>query len=160
MKKFYLIMLGILLIGLSGCKEKTTLQAKKVVKNTESGLPLLVAQAFEEKYPDQKATSWKKDDLGYWEVIYEKDGKKYHADFTIEGAWIDTENSIKKEELPDAVKKTIEEKYPDLELVRIGHVVSSRHESDFYDVEFRKEEKEMDVEIKEDGTVITVKEKS
>lgn len=142
-------------MGLIGCKEKETEQAKKQEQKTEEGVPVIVAQAFQKKYPDEKDPEWEKDDHGYWEAHYKKDGEKYRADFTPEGAWVETENSVDKDELPEAVKKTIEEKYPDREITEVEYVVSSR-QGNFYDVEFKQKGKNMDVEIKEDGTVITV----
>lgn len=155
MKYLSVIVFSLFFCGMLSCKEKETQQAKKQDRTTQEGVPVIVAEAFKEKYPDEKNPDWERDANGYWEAHYKKDGEKYRADFTPEGSWIETENSIDKADLPDAVKKTIEEKYPDREITEVEYVVSSR-EGNFYDVEFKQEDKNMDVEIKEDGTVITV----
>ncbi len=156
MKRIYLMLLSsVLLMGSLSCQEKSKEEAKEEQTKSESGVPQMVKEAFQNKYPNEHDPDWEQDDHDYWEAHFKKDGVHYRADFTAEGAWVETENSVKKDEIPDAVKKTIREKYPDREIIEIEHVQSAR-EGDFYDVEFKQEGKNMDVEIRKDGTVITV----
>jgi hypothetical protein len=64
-----------------------------------------------------------------------------------------TENSIKNEELSEAVKKLISEKYRDHEITQVERVDSAK-KGVFYDVEFKQKGKNKDVEFREDGTII------
>lgn len=73
-------------------------------------------------------------------LISKKDGIKYRADFNADGSWVETENSIDKEELPEVVKQIIEEKYADREITEVEHVMNAK-EGEFYDVEFKQKGK-------------------
>lgn len=151
------MLLSLMLIGTLSCQEKKEKDKKEGAK-TESGAPVAVKKSFQKKYPNEHDPDWEQDDHGYWEAHYKKDGVHYRADFNADGSWVETENNVKEDELPDAVKKTIEENYSDREITEIEHVDNSK-EGIFYDVEFKQEGKNMDVEIREDGTIITVENK-
>lgn len=157
MKKLTLLIAGIFCIGLLSCQEKKVKESKEKEK-TESGVPIAVKESFQKKYPDEHDPDWRQDDHGNWESHFKKDGEKYRADFNADGSWIETENSIKEENLPDAVKKKIEEEYPDRKITEVEHVTSAK-EGEFYDVEFKQKGKNMDVEIREDGSIIKIEKK-
>jgi hypothetical protein len=145
MKNISLLLAGCLCVGLLSCQEKKEDKKEKV--------PEAVQMAFQKKYPGEDDPDWKQDDHGYWESHFKKDGEKYRADFNADGSWIETENDIKKEELPEAIKKVIEEKYSDYEITEIEHVTNAK-KGEFYDVEFKQKGKNLDVEFKKDGTII------
>jgi len=146
MKK-YLVILSFLSIGIVSCQE-----TKKENKDKNT-VPEAVQMTFQKKYPGENDPDWKKDDHGYWESNFKIDGEKYRADFNADGSWVETENSIKKDELPEAIKKVIAEKYEDEEITEVEHVDSAK-KGIFYDVEFKQKGKNMDVEFREDGTII------
>ena len=146
MKK-YLVILSFLSIGIVSCQE-----TKKEDKN-ESGVPEAVKISFQNKYPGENDPDWKQDDHGYWESHFKIDGEKYRADFNSDGSWVETENNIKKDELPEAIKKVIAKKYDDEKITEVERVDSAK-KGIFYDVEFRQKGKNLDVEFREDGTII------
>lgn len=146
MKK-YLVILSFLSIGIVSCQE-----TKKENKN-ESGVPEAVKISFQNKYPGENDPDWKQDDHGYWESHFKIDGEKYRADFNSDGSWVETENNIKKDELPEAIKKVIAKKYDDEKITEVERVDSAK-KGIFYDVEFRQKGKNLDVEFREDGTII------
>lgn len=143
MRKVSLLILAILSIGFLSCQEK-----KDGEKKEKGEVPEAVQNAFQKKYPGENDPDWKKDDHGNWESHFKKDGEKYRADFDPNGSWIETENSIKKDNLPEAVKKRIEEEYPDREITEVEYVDNAK-EGKFYDVEFKQKGKNMDVEFRE-----------
>jgi len=145
MKK-YLVLLCFLTIGVVSCQEKKDVE--------KTNVPESVQMAFEKKYPGENDPDWKQDEHGYWESHFKMDGEKYRADFNSDGSWVETENSIKNDELPEAIKKQIETNYSDYEITEVEHVHSSE-KGIFYDVEFKQKGKNMDVEFREDGTVIS-----
>ncbi len=142
--KRYLFILSFLSIGAVSCQEKDAGQKQ---------VPEAVKITFQNKYPGETDPDWKQDDHGYWESHFKKDGEKYRADFNTDGSWIETENSIKDSELPEAIKKVIAEKYSDREITEVEHVDNAK-KGVFYDVEFKQKGKNMDVEFREDGTII------
>ena len=148
MKKATLLIFAILSVGLISCQEK-----KDGENVTKSEVPEAVQKAFQEKYPEENNPDWKKDEHGNWESHFKKDGEKYRADFNKDGSWIETENDIKNEDLPEAIKKVIQEKYADYEVTEIEHVENSE-KGEFYDVEFKQKGKNLDVMFKTDGTII------
>ena len=142
MKNIISTLTVILIIGTASCQEA---QDKKA--------PQSVVANFQAKYPGENDPDWHLDSNGYWEANFKIDGEKYRADFEPNGLWIETENSIKRSELPIAIKKSIERDYKDREITEVERV---RHYSKglFYDVELKQEGKNMDVEYREDGTTL------
>ncbi|APG59562.1 PepSY-like domain-containing protein [Christiangramia salexigens] len=145
MRKLPLFIVGCLSVGLLSCQEKK--------EDNNTGVPEAVQSAFIKKYPGETDPDWEQDDHGYWESHFKIDGEKYRADFNADGSWVETENDIKKENLPDAIKKKIEEEYSDYEITEVERVESAK-KGIFFDVEFKQEGKNMDVEFREDGSVI------
>ncbi|MBT8296160.1 MAG: PepSY-like domain-containing protein [Gramella sp.] len=141
MRNITLILSLFLSIGFLSCQEQ------------EEKVPESVKKSFRQKYPGENDPDWEKDDHGYWESHFKIDGEKYRADFNADGSWVETENDIKKENLPEAIKRVIKEKYSDLEITEVEHVTHAK-KGEFYDVEFKKKEKNMDVMFRADGTEI------
>jgi len=121
--------------------------------NAQEKAPQAVQEAFEKKYPGENDPDWHKDSHGNFESNFKIDGKKYRADFSPNGNWIETELSIKKGDLPNAVRKTIATHYEELEISEIEEVDHHR-KGRFYDVEFKQKGKNKDVEINTEGKVI------
>lgn len=145
--KRYLILLSFLTVGVVSCQEN-----KKVAKD-KSGVPEAVQMSFQNKYPGEDDPDWSQDDHGYWESHFKIDGEKYRADFNADGSWVETENDIKTENLPEAIEKVIEEKYSQYDITEVERV-DSAEKGVFFDVEFKQEGKNMDVMFREDGTII------
>ncbi len=116
-------------------------------------LPEAVAKTFQKMYPDEHDPDFKLDAHGYWEAHFKKDGEKYRADFYDNGKWRETENSIKKKNLPEVVKKIIKDKYDYDQITEVEHVLSAKY-GEFYDVEFKRKGKNRDIMFKKDGTII------
>ena len=153
MRNLSLVVVGILMTAMVSCQEN-----KKDTNKKDSKVPKIVAESFQKKYPGENDPDWEQDDHGYWESHFKKDGEKYRADFNADGTWRETENSIKKDNLPDAIKSVIQEKYKDHEITEVEHVTSAT-EGEFYDVEFKQKGKNMDVEFRKDGSIIKVEDK-
>ncbi|WP_041250051.1 PepSY-like domain-containing protein [Christiangramia forsetii] len=146
MKKISIFIAGCLTVGMLSCQEK-----KDEKDSNKSEVPEAVAMAFQKKYPGENDPDWEQDEHGYWESHFKQDGEKYRADFNTDGSWVETENDIKTENLPEAIKKVIKEKYSDYEITEVEHVISAK-KGEFYDVEFKQKGKNKDVEFREDGT--------
>lgn len=116
-------------------------------------------KTLKQKYPNATAISWEVDDHGRREAHFKLDDKKYRADFSNTGDWIETERSIRYKDLPDAVKEAIKKDYDPDDIVEVEYVESST-KGTFYDVEIKeKGKKKRDIEFSEDGRVIGVEEK-
>ena len=121
--------------------------------SSKAQTPDKVKATFQKMYPDEKDPDWDKDSNGNYESHFKINGVKYRADFSPDGSWIETETSVEYDDLPEPVKKVIEKKYSDQDITEIEKV---EHHSKglFYDVEFKKDGKNKDVMIRENGEII------
>lgn len=117
------------------------------------GVPDAVKEAFAKKYPGEKDPDWQLDKNGNFEAKFKKKGVQYRADFTPQGVWVETETNIKKDALPDAIKKVLKEKYDGFKIAEIEKVESSK-KGTFYDVEFKVNGKKQDVEFNASGQIL------
>ncbi|MGB5822170.1 MAG: PepSY-like domain-containing protein [Saonia sp.] len=115
--------------------------------------PEAVQKAFVQKYPGENDPDWHVDANGNFESNFKVNGKSLRADFSPEGKWIETERSIKKEDLPKAIKDKLKEDFKGLEITEIEEV-DHHSKGRFYDIEFKQKGKNKDVEMKENGTII------
>ena len=144
MRKISIFIAGCLTVGLLSCQEK---------KDKKEDAPEAVKMAFQKKYPGENDPDWEQDEHGYWESHFKQDGEKYRADFNADGSWVETENDIKRKNLPNAIKKVIEEQFSDYEITEVEHVQSAK-KGEFYDVEFKQKGKNKDVMFRENGNII------
>ncbi|WP_224996029.1 PepSY-like domain-containing protein [Cesiribacter sp. SM1] len=122
---------------------------------TAAGINMDAAKAsFERQYPSATDVEWNEDANGYYEASFKQEGEKYRADYTKEGNWIETESSLKFDELPKTVQDVIEKDYDKDEITEIEQV-DNAEKGKFYDVEFKQKGKNMDVEIRENGQIIS-----
>jgi len=119
----------------------------------QSEVPEAVQKAFKAKYPGENDPDFHMDDAGFWEASFKKDGEGFRADFNPDGTWVETENDIKKSEIPEAIQAVIKAQFDDEEITEVEHVLH-HSKGEFYDVEFKKKGKNKDVEFRADGTII------
>ncbi len=141
MKKLTVVLSLCFSIGLLSCQEK------------KADAPEAVKVSFQKKYPGEDDPDWEQDENGYWESHFKQDGEKYRADFKADGTWLETENDIKKKNLPEPIKKVIKEKYSEYEITEVEHV-DHAEKGEFFDVEFKQKGKNKDVMFRRDGTII------
>lgn len=116
-------------------------------------VPDVVQTAFENKYPGETDPDWEVDAHNNYEAHFKKKGEKYRADFSPNGQWIETESSIKKDELPKAIRTVIKNKFGSEDITEIEFVQSASNGT-FYDVEFKQKGKNKDVEFRANGDII------
>jgi hypothetical protein len=110
-------------------------------------------EAFKQRFPNAENAAWNIDRNGYNEVEFTLDGKKYRADFDAKGEWVETESSVKWDDLPLAVQEAfkLEDKKKDIVEIEFVH---NREKGKFYDIEFKKGGGKLDIAIRPDGTVL------
>ena len=106
------------------------------------------------KYPDAGDVKWNRDRNDSYEAHFDFDGTRYRADFTPAGEWIETEESIEYDELPEAVRVAFEAEYDEDDVVELERT-DNAEKGLFYDVEVDpKGEKKFDIEYRADGTKV------
>lgn len=144
----YLLLLAALM-SFSFCTDAQVSDAAKLKMET----------SFKAKYPNAKDVSWDKDSNGNYEAQFEQNDEKYRADFTPDGNWIETENSIKFKHLPKAVQDAIEREYDKDDIEEIEQV-NHYQKGIFYDVEIdAKGSKKIDIEYNALGKIIGTEQK-
>ena len=71
-------------------------------------VPNAVKATFAKMFPHIEVPGWGQEDNGnIWAAEFTKDGQKYLANFSPEGAWLKTEHKLFEKEIPAVVKKSI-----------------------------------------------------
>ncbi len=146
--KYQILLVALLILGLGSCQNKSNAQ-----DNSKAMAPEAVKKTFQAKYPGENDPDWHLDNNGFWEANFKIDGEKYRADFNEDGSWVETENSLKKKNLPEGVLKTMKDKFGNEDFTEAERVDHST-KGIFYDIEFKQKGKNMDIEMREDGTII------
>lgn len=115
--------------------------------------PKVVKTSFKQKYPNENDPDWRKDKNDNFEAHFKKGGIHYRADFNPEGTWIETEQSLKKKELPEAIAKVLKADFDDADIVEIEKV-EHYQKGVFYDVEIKQDGNKKDLEFSENGQLL------
>lgn len=111
---------------------------KAVAKQTTITPTDPVLSSFKEKFADVAAVSWSKSAGGNFIASFDKDGNRQATEFTPDGKWVRTKTNYNFEQLPEAVQKSIKEKYPDAE-VSSAEKISMENVPAFYKVSLKKD---------------------
>lgn len=115
-------------------------------------VPEKVKAAFTAKFPTARNVKWDRENATEWEAEFNLDGGEFSANFSNEGTWMETEREMKVEELPVAVKTTL-----DTDLV--GYKVEEAEEVEtpngvHYAVEVEQGGTTYEVELNAQGQVV------
>jgi len=134
-----------------------------IVSAQQLKIPVQVKKSFEQRYPNAKAVNWSfNQDDKLWDVVYEKEALEYSSSFSEAGDWLQTDINIKITELPDAVMNTLREQFLEYDIEEIERLETP--EGLFYEIEVGleegSEERDYELTISQDGTVIMQKEEN
>ena len=142
MKNKIMLVLFLGVFTLATCQEKNHKSAPDVVKKT-----------FQKMYPGEDDPDWHIDANGNYESNFKIKGIHYRADYSPDGNWIETENSIDKKDLHKIIQKKIKKNYSEYEITEVERV-EHHAKGIFYDVEFKQKGKNKDVEFNAEGEVL------
>jgi hypothetical protein len=115
------------------CLGATATYAQKI---TADKVPAAVQTTFKKQFAQATKAEWEMEEADY-EVNFKNKGIEHSAKFNKDGAWLSTEQEIKKAELPAAVKQAVEKEFPKAELDEVEKVTYPGNKTDY----------EMEVEI-------------
>ncbi|MDF1658812.1 MAG: DUF4956 domain-containing protein [Verrucomicrobiales bacterium] len=124
-----------------------------LVSEHAHAVPPEVEQSFEKQYPDAADPSWEVDDNANWEVNFLLKDEKQRADYRPNGEWLETEVSIRFEDLPDAIQTAVKRDYPGEDISEVEKV-DSAIKGEFFDVEFSRDGRNRDVEYRANGETL------
>jgi hypothetical protein len=140
MKTQILILAATLVIGFTACSQSG--------KNA----PAPVKSAFSQKFPGATRVKWGRENDREWEAEFQMSGKNYSANFSNEGTWMETEYEVSIEELPSAVKATLDRESAGLK-IKLSEVTETNNEKAFEFV-MRKGETRTELVIDNTGTIV------
>ncbi|NOX86420.1 MAG: hypothetical protein GXO86_10745 [Chlorobi bacterium] len=115
-------------------------------------VPEKIKAAFNQKFPGAKEVDWDMEKNNVWEAEFEMNEKEMSATFDQNGKWLETETEIEEDELPAAVKETLNSQFKDYEVDEAEYVESP--ETSGYEIELEGNKKEFEVLIGKDGKVL------
>jgi hypothetical protein len=119
---------------------------------TGNNLPAAVKTAFTQKFPDATGVKWDKESDNEWEAEFKMNGVEYTASFDNKGAWMETEYEISADDIPEAVKMTLEREYANYTVEEPE--VSETTDGKVYEFELKSGEEEIKVAIDMNGNVL------
>ena len=138
--KTIILMLSFLSVSLFASAQKTP--------------PSSVSNTFASKFKNAEKVKWDMEEADEWEAEFMMNGKESSASFDLSGKWLETETEIKENELPAAVKNTLDSQYAGYKIEESESIESP----DFtgYEIALENKEKYVEVQVTPNGK-LTVK---
>ena len=118
-------------------------------------VPKDVKDALAKKFPAAKWEKWSKENDKTLEAEFVLDGKTVSALFSLDGTWMETEEAITVDVLPQAVKATLEAKFAKMNVKECEKVTKS-DSSLTYELEIKTAEGVKEVVFNPQGEILKV----
>ena len=134
---------------------------KKAEKISEDKLPKKVMNTIKDRFPEAKIASAEKeteDGKVVYDIELTHKGRKYEMDIQEDGTLIEIEKQVDIKDLPKAVTKALETKYPNAkleEIMEVNKVKGKKETPDHYEVVLvTADKKKLEVTVSLDGKTI------
>ena len=141
--------------------EKTDVVKEPVDDLKLDEIPVVVMDALMAKFEQAEIHQWsqeKEGDIIVYDIEFTQVGQKFEADIKVDGTIHNWEKEISAEELPEAVRKAVEEKYPQAtfgDIMEITEVIGQEETLEGYEVVLETaEKKEVEVTVSADGEIL------
>jgi uncharacterized membrane protein YkoI len=146
------------LVGLIVLTTKASADDKKAEKIKEDKIPEKVMKTIKDRFPEAKITSAEKE-TEEGAVVYDIElthkGRKYEMDIKEDGTLIEIEKQVDEKDLPEAVKKAVQAKYPKAkldEIMEVNKVKDRRETPAHYEIVIvTADKKKMEIIVSLDG---------
>jgi uncharacterized membrane protein YkoI len=146
---FFVALLGVAVLATAARGDEEKIPLDKV--------PKAVLDAVKAKFPDVKlseASKEKEDGKTIYELAFTYKDYKYEVEFEEDGTIIAIDKQIEAKELPKAVAKALEEKYPKA-TYKVIEEVTKKDKIAYYEVELvTADKKGIEVEIDPSGKIL------
>ena len=140
MKRIFLITSCILAIAATGCSQKMN-------------VPVAVTNAFNNKYPGATDVKWEKENAKEYEAEFKLNGNNVSANFSADGAWVETETVMKISDLPAAVVDAINKSYPGA-VITTAEKLEEPGDKLLYETVIKVKGKKKTLEMNIDGSIV------
>lgn len=124
-------------------------------------IPAKVLDGLKEKFPKAEIQKWtreEEDGMVIYDIEFEQEGRKFEADIKEDGTIHNWEKAIMAADLPDAVKKAVEDKYPESTVKQVMAVTDVQAGEDVlegYEISLETVEKnKTEITIAQDGKIL------
>jgi hypothetical protein len=124
-------------------------------------IPQEVMNALKAKFPEPEIEKWTREKEGeiiIYDFEFTQSGHKFEADIREDGTIHNWEKAITDKDLPEAVRKSVNEKYPSAELkeiMEVTAVIEGKDQLEGYEIVLKSsDKKQFEVTIAPDGEVI------
>jgi hypothetical protein len=117
--------------------------------NFAQSTPAVVLAAFEAQYPTALDISWTFEDDNEWEATFTYGENTFHADYTVDGAWMETEMEMEVAELDTEVATAIKKQFTGFEIIEVEWVENPLNKG--YIVEIQQGAMRLEVTTDENG---------
>jgi hypothetical protein len=156
-----LILLVCLIFSCEQQREEVKVEDKPEADLELGEIPRLVMDALNAKFPNaeiHKCTKEKEDDIVVYDFEFTQEERNFEADIKEDGTIHNWEKEVADEDLPEAVKKAMEMKYPNStikEIMEITAVKDGKDALEGYEIVFETAEKqEVEVTVAPDGKIL------
>lgn len=118
-------------------------------------VPKDVKDAFAKKFPAAKWEKWSKENDKTLEAEFVLDGKRVSALFSLDGTWMETEEEMAVDALPQAVKATLDAKFAKMTVKECEKVTKSDN-TITYEMEIKTSEGVKEVVFNPQGEILKV----
>jgi hypothetical protein len=136
-------------------------QAQDRDKSDTNQMPKRIMDGLKAKFPRAEVDKWtkeKEDDNFIYDIEFKQGGQKFEADIKEDGTIYNWEKAIADKDLPAAVRKAVEKKYPKAsmkEIMEITTVKNGRDELEGYEIVLKTGgKKDVEVTVAPDGTIL------
>ena len=115
-------------------------------------VPGFIQIGFKKQFPHAIKPQWEMEETDY-EVNFNNEELKFSAKYNKEGDWLETEQEIKKTDLPAAVKHAINKEFPDAELKETEKITYPNNKT-VYEMEVKQDKQKFEVQYATDGQLL------
>jgi len=124
-------------------------------------IPANVMQALKAKFPMAEIHKWTREqegDIVVYDFEFKQHGQKFEADIREDGSIHNWEKAVAFESLPEAVKRVVNEKYPNstpVEVLEINAVKDGKEELEGYEIVLTTaDKKSVEITLAPDGKIL------
>ena len=162
--RFSIFPLIILLCLVFSCQQKEEMPADEMKAENDlqlNKIPQVVMDGLKAKFPKAEIHKWteeKEGDIVIYDFEFTQEGWKFEADIKEDGSIYNWEKAIEVKDLPEAVMKSVEKKYPDAnlkEIMMITAVSDGKDVLEGYEIVLETTDiKEIEVTVAPDGNIL------
>jgi uncharacterized membrane protein YkoI len=146
------------LVGLVALAARVSADDKKPEKLTEDKIPQKVMKTIKDRFPEAKITAAEKeteDGAVVYDIELTHKGRKYEMDIKEDGTLIEIEKQVDEKDLPEAVKKAVQAKYPKAkfdDIMEVNKVKDKKETPDHYEIVIvTADKKKLEITVSLDG---------